>query len=279
MVDLVSVLLSRKLQKNSDRLGMKFPEIVTFLKQILLINLFWICFSSCLHTFSIIAVDCITGEIGSAGATCLDENDWPGTGGAILISDIIPGVGVIHTQSYYIPENQANAHEKMAKGQSPQDIIDWLIENDAEGNSTTRQYGIADYNGGSPRFAAFTGENCVDYHGHIVGKNYAVQGNMLGDSHVLDSMSSAFENTEGDLPVKLMAAMQGSNLIGADKRCKVEGTSSLSAFLRVAKPDDHPESLHLDINVPFTDDGVEPIDILQSRYDAWTETKSCFWDL
>jgi len=50
------------------------------------------------HTFSIVAVDSLTGEIGSAGATCGDSIVWPGTPGAYLISDVIPGVGAIHNR-------------------------------------------------------------------------------------------------------------------------------------------------------------------------------------
>ena len=78
------------------------------------------------HTFSIVAVDSITGEIGSAGATCGDSIIWPGTPGALIISDIIPGVGAIHTQSYHNSTNQSNAHNRMVLGDSPQDIITWL---------------------------------------------------------------------------------------------------------------------------------------------------------
>ena len=50
-------------------------------------------------TFSIVAVDETTGEIGSAGASCLDDTQFPGSGGAFIISDILPGRGAIHTLS------------------------------------------------------------------------------------------------------------------------------------------------------------------------------------
>ena len=66
------------------------------------------------HTFSIVAVDSITGEIGSAGATCLASED-----GAIDISDIVLGVGAIHTQSFWHPTNQVNARTRMNAGDSP----------------------------------------------------------------------------------------------------------------------------------------------------------------
>ena len=221
------------------------------------------------HTFSIVAVDSVTGEIGSAGATCGDSIIWPGTPGAYIISDIIPGTGAIHTQALWDPANQSNANMRMQNGDSPQQIVDWLESNDVYFNPTVRQYGIVDYNNGSPRSAAYTGPNCFDYKNHIIGPNYAIQGNILLSQQILDSMEVRFNNTSGDLADKLMAAMQGAKVIGADTRCMTEGTSALSAFIRVACANDHPDSLWLDINVAGTAQGVEPIDVLQMKYDDW----------
>lgn len=223
--------------------------------------------TSAQHTFSIVAVDSITGEIGSAGATCGDSIVWPNTRGAILISDIIPGVGAIHTQASYNSINQIRARNRMLLGDSPQAIISWLNSNEA--NPSVRQYGIVDLNNGHPRASAFTGANCLDYKNHIVGPNYAIQGNILLGQEILDSMESRFNRTNGCLGEKLMAAMQGAKVIGADSRCTVEGTSSLSAFLRVAKPTDHPDTLFIDLNVAATPQGVDPIDELQLKYDTW----------
>jgi hypothetical protein len=66
-----------------------------------------------------------------------------------------------------------------------------------------------------------------------------------------------------------MAGLQGANVPGADTRCVSKGTSSLSSFLRVAKRDDDPGSLSLDIIIPEVKAGKEPIDSLQHRYDEW----------
>lgn len=224
------------------------------------------------HTFSIVAVDSLTGEIGSAGATCGDSIIWPGTPGAYLISDILPGIGAIHTQSYYLLSNQNNANQRMHMGESPQQIMDWLQINDAGNDPARRQYGAVDYNNGHPRSAAFTGANCLDYKNHITGPGYAIQGNILLGKQILDSMEARYLRTAGSLADKLMASMQGANVVGADSRCTVEGTSSLSAFLRVAKPADHPDSLYVDINVAGTGTGVEPIDVLQTRFNSWATT-------
>lgn len=222
-------------------------------------------------TFSIVAVDSITGEIASAGATCGDSIIWPNTPGALIISEILPGIGAIHTQSYYNSFNQANARIRMEEGDSPEEIISWLEANDWQNDAAVRQYGVVDYNNGSPRSAAFTGENCLDHKNHIIGPNYAIQGNILIGPEILDSMEARFLREEGCLANKVMAAMQGAKVPGADSRCLDEGVSSLSAFIRVAQPGDAYDSLFLDINIAGTGFGVEPIDALQDKYDQWKD--------
>lgn len=221
------------------------------------------------HTFSIVAVDSVTGEIGSAGATCGDSIIWPGTPGAYIISDVLPGLGAIHSQAYWVAQNQQNAREQMTGGNSPEEIIAWLEENDVQSSPGSRQYGIVSYNGGSPLSAAYTGQFADSYKGHLIGPGYAIQGNILLGPQILDSMEARFLRQKGSLALKLMAAMQGANVVGADSRCTPEGTSSLSAFIRVAKPDDAADKLFLDINVAGTAKGIEPIDVLQDKFDKW----------
>ena len=165
------------------------------------------------HTFSIIAVDTLTGEIGSAGATCGDSIIWPGTPGAYIISDILPGVGAIHTQALWTASNQVNARVQMQQGGSPNQIISWLVAHDVQNNPQSRQYGVVDYHDGSSRSAAFTGSSCFDYKNHILGPNYAIQGNILLGQQILDSMEYYFLNTNGCLPEKLMAAMNGAKIV------------------------------------------------------------------
>ncbi|RPG81606.1 MAG: DUF1028 domain-containing protein [Crocinitomicaceae bacterium TMED114] len=229
--------------------------------------------ASAQDTFSIVAVDLATGQVGSAGATCLDDNQI--AGGAVIISDVIPDVGAIHTQSYWIPANQNAAHDQVVdNGLSPEELMAWLEENDAENNPAVRQYGMADLVSGVARAAAFTGDNCIDFKGHIVGENYAIQGNILLGEEILTQMEAGFLETEGALAEKLMAALQGANVAGADNRCLEEGVSSRSAFLRVAYPGDGAEDLTLDLVVSLTPFGVEPIDVLQAEFNAWNGISS-----
>lgn len=224
------------------------------------------CFSQ--DTFSIVAVDSITGEVGGAGASCIDDVGCGGCGGVIIINDLHPGIGAIHTQAYYIASNQNYARNLMNSGISPNGIIDSLIANDVQNNPAIRQYGIVDLYNNSPRVAGYTGTNCMDYKNHIPGKNYSIQGNILLGPQILDSMEARFLAAEGDLACKLMAALQGAKVIGADTRCTNSGNSSLSAFLRVAKPNDIAPAFYLSLNVKSGPAGFEPIDSLQSLFDA-----------
>jgi len=243
----------------------------------LLLFVFFTCKVPAQDTFSIVAVDTITGEIGSAGASCLDEIQFPGSNGAIIISDILPGRGAIHSQSYWNATNQSNARKRMEEGLSPQAVIAWLKANDAQGGFAwvNRQYGVIDLDlQGHPRSAALTGNGCLDWKGHRLGVNYSIQGNILLGPQILDSMEARFIAASGSLSDRLMACLQGANVPGADIRCLQNGTSSLSAFIRVAKPADSDDSLSLDLNVPSLPTGMEPIDSLQRLYNQWKTTVS-----
>ena len=222
--------------------------------------------SSAFCTFSIVAFDPETGEVGSAGASCIANS--------IIISELYPGVGAINTQSYYLSQNQDYASSLMNQNYDPQEIINLLELNDFQSNPSIRQYGIVsiDQNISS---AGFTGENCSDWKGHLTGSNYAIQGNILIDGSVLDQMESSFMNTNGPLSHKLMASLQAAKVPGADARCLDEGISSYSAFIRLAKPDDGSQ-LTIDLNVNsvipyFFNNGIwiDPIDTLQIAFDEY----------
>ena len=219
-------------------------------------------FATSQHTFSIVAVDTVTGEIGSAGATCLDDISFPGSGGAIIISDVLPDVGAVHTQASWIAANQNNANRLLNEGRSAAEIVDWVVQNDAQFNSTIRQYGAVTIKD-SLSSASHTGVNCFNEKDHRTGLDYSIQGNILLNNGILDSMQKAFLTSDG-LPLcdRLMMALQAANIPGADSRCLSEGVSSRSAFLRVAKRGDDPDDLWLDLNVPSTPFRVEPIDSL-----------------
>lgn len=216
-------------------------------------------------TMSIVAVDPATREVGGAGASCLEGL----SGGVLIISDLEPGRWALHTQAAWSSANQQRARQQMVAGKSPQAAMDWLAANDAQGNAAVRQYGVAELFEDSARSAAFTGPNCGNYKGHLTGPAFAIQGNILIGARVLDSMRVRFLRTPGPLADRLMAALQGANLAGADSRCLSEGVSSQSAFLRVARPGDTGGRFTLDLRVPSRPRGKEPIDSLQTLYNRW----------
>jgi len=229
-------------------------------------------------TFSIVAIDSVNGLFGSAGASCVGSSSgYPH--GAQILSDVIPGIGVIHTQAAWTSANQQNAHNWMMMGLAPQQIIDSLVANDAGGNPSTRQYGIVDYNSGHPRSAAYTGVNCSDYKNDTAHLNYSIQGNILMGQKILDSMQVRFLNAAGFLGDRLMATLQGAKVVGADTRCAVRGTSSQSAFIRVGRMTDTADSLYCDLWMAYPTNysgqfPVDPIDSLQTLYNLWKTTTS-----
>ena len=75
-------------------------------------------------------------------------------------------------------------------------------------------------------------------------------------------------------PERLMAAMQGANVPGADSRCLARGTSSTSAFLRVYRPDDTANEPYLNLSILEMPFGEEPIDSLQRLFDVWQGSTS-----
>ena len=218
-------------------------------------------------TFSIVAIDSLTGEVGSAGASCVDMFTT-GISTNDFLGQLIPDLGAINTQAWYIPSNQTNATNRMNMGDTPSQIIDWLVVNDVQSTPELRQNGIVAMVNGSPQAAAYTGTSTDNYKNHIIGDNYSIQGNILLGQEVLDSMEARFMNESGDLTCKLMAALQGANMAGADTRCSGNGTSSLFAFIKVAQPTDMFGSPSFNISVrTHSNSNIEPIDSLQIMFD------------
>jgi len=226
-------------------------------------------------TFSILAFDSITGEVGAAGASCVNLFNFPQFTND-FICELFPGVGAIATQASYISANQVNARTRMNLGDSPNQILNWLQANDVQSNPSVRQYGVVRMMPDSVQTAAFTGSNCMTYKNHIVGPNYTIHGNILLGQQVLDSMEARFLREPGDLACKLMAAMQGAKMVGADTRCASNGSSSLFAFLKVTLPSDvfGSPSFLLSLKTQSTAN-IEPIDSLQNMFNA---VKTCTVD-
>ena len=219
-------------------------------------------------TFSLVAVDPATGEIVSAGASCLDGEVVPG--GALIVSSVLPGVGALHTQSYYSVGNKLHGERLLREGLAASAIVDSLTAADVGGAPALRQYAAVTLApGGEVARGAFTGRSCAPYAGHHVGADFVVAGNILLDSLVLARMREAFTAARAlgrPLAESALAALEAVAYPGADRRCLDAGLSSRSAFLRLARPSDSPEALSLDLVVAFPEGGRDPIDLLAEAY-------------
>ncbi len=160
------------------------------------------------HTYSIVARDSVTGEMGVAV-----QSHWFSVG--TLVSWGEAGVGVVATQSFINPSFGLRGLDLLKSGLSPQQVVDSLIASD-EGRDV-RQLAILDVQG---RAAAYTGKNCIQDAGHIVSENFSVQANLMKTNKVWPAMASAFQNSKGRLAERLLTTMEAAQEQGGDIRGK-----------------------------------------------------------
>ncbi|MCW5704100.1 MAG: DUF1028 domain-containing protein [Bradyrhizobium sp.] len=187
-------------------------------------------------TWSIIARDPFTGQIGIAVATRFFAV------GAV-VPHIAPMAGGIATQALVNPYYGIDGVNLLREGKSPREIIAALTAAD-EGRES-RQLHIMDASG---RIAAHTGHECVDWCGHLDGEGFSIAGNMLVGAQVLDDTAEAYM-AHARLPFaqRLIAAMKAGEAAGGDKRGKQ------SAALLIHGVEEWPD---LDLRV---DDHVDPL--------------------
>jgi len=173
------------------------------------------------HTFSIVARDTVTGEMGVAV-----QSHWFSVGSVVSWGEA--GVGVVATQSFVNPSFGTNGLELLKKGFSPQEAVDKLISED-DGRDV-RQLAILDSKG---RVATWTGKNCIPDAGHTVGNNFSVQANLMLNNKVWPAMAKAFQESKGPLAERMLAALFAAQDAGGDIRGKqsaailvVKGTST-----------------------------------------------------
>ncbi len=192
-------------------------------------------------TYSIVAFDRETGQLGVAV-----QSHWFSVG--TLVPWIKAGVGAVATQSFVKVEYGPNGLKLMEKGFTAEDALRLLVEDDD--NSAVRQVGMVDVKGNAD---AFTGDNCIQYAGHIVGKGYTVQANLMASATVPTAMVVAYESTKGELVDRLMAALEAAQKEGGD----IRGKQSAAIIVTTGEPtgidwkdklfdlriEDHPEPI------------------------------------
>ena len=172
------------------------------------------------HTFSIVARDPATGELGVAV-----QSHWFSVGPIVPWAEA--GVGAVATQSFVDPSYGKNGLELMRAGKSAPDTLKELLEKD-EGREV-RQVAMIDAQG---RVDAWTGKNDIQAAGHIVGKNFSVQANLMLNDKVWPAMAQAFENAKGNLADRMLAALDAAQAVGGD----IRGRQSAALIVVTGKP-------------------------------------------
>ncbi len=157
-------------------------------------------------TFSIVAADPTTGEVGIAVASRF-----------FAVGSVVPygraGVGAVGTQASADTTFGPRGLELLARGALPEEIVTVLLRGDASANR--RQIGIVASDG---RSTSYTGKDCGPWAGGRSGANYAVQGNILAGEPVVVAMEAAFLATKGTLAERMYAALLAGDAQGGDSR-------------------------------------------------------------
>lgn len=190
-------------------------------------------------TFSIVAIDAESGEVGSAVASCSVA-----VGGTVSYSRM--GVGVVNTQHYADLRLGEQVLEAMDSGTSPQSALDGAL--DAGERAPLRQLIAIDRHS---RKAAFTGAACTEVKRHRFGEGCVAAGNMLASDRVVERMIEAFEDGKGErLGERLMRALEAGQAEGGDRR------GQQSAAVKVVPPWGGETAINLDLRV---DDHERPL--------------------
>jgi uncharacterized Ntn-hydrolase superfamily protein len=157
-------------------------------------------------TYSIVARDPVTGELGGAVQT-----RWFAVGAGVLW--VAPGIGAVATQSFTEIAHGPNGLAALGAGHGPAEAMAALLAADA--GRETRQVGIVAADGSA---AAFTGARCVEAAGHETAADVSCQANMMERGTVWRAMVSAFASASGDLAARLLAALRAAEAEGGDVR-------------------------------------------------------------
>jgi uncharacterized Ntn-hydrolase superfamily protein len=201
------------------------------------------------NTYSIVAYDSATGQFGAAV-----QSHW------FKVADVIwveAGVGAVATQSLTLLSYGPLGLEMMKNGKTANQALEGLLASDS--NNAVRQVAMIDTKG---NVAAHTGGKCIAEAGHKIGKNYSVQANLMEKNTVWDAMAAAFENTEGDLADRMMAALEAAQNEGGD----IRGMQSAAMVVVTGEPSGmHYYDRIVDIRV---DDSPEPLTELKRLLDV-----------
>lgn len=160
------------------------------------------------HTYSIVAIDKETGEMGAAV-----QSHWFSVGSSVIWAE--SGVGAICTQSFIEASYGPLGLELMRAGKTAEEALAGLLK--ADQYEAVRQVAMIDNQG---RVAAHTGKDCIPEAGHYIGTGFTCQANLMLKNTVWNAMAKAFQGAQGELVDRLMAALEAAQGEGGDIRGK-----------------------------------------------------------
>lgn len=205
------------------------------------------------HTYSIVARDPVTGEMGVAV-----QSHWFSVGTTVSWAEA--GVGAVATQSFVNKSFGPKGLALLKQGLTAQQTLDKLLSED-EGREV-RQVAIIDTKG---NVATHTGKNCIQHADHIKGQGYSVQSNMMLTKKVSKAMSEAYEKSTGkSLAERLLLALEAAQGAGGD----IRGQQSAAILVVPAKSEGKPwDERTVDLRV---DDHKTPVQELHRLYNVHT---------
>jgi uncharacterized Ntn-hydrolase superfamily protein len=172
------------------------------------------------------------------------------------------GVGAIASQAFANPYLAIDGLRLLEDGLPAERVVEQVIGSDA--GRDLRQLGIVDHEG---RVAAYTGERCIPWAGHILGDGYVCLGNILASEAVVKAMATAYERSSGEpLYERLMQALEAGQEVGGDRRGKQ------AAGMQVISKEEYP---FCDLRV---DDHAEPVAELRRIVNIFDERKRTYPD-
>jgi uncharacterized Ntn-hydrolase superfamily protein len=202
-------------------------------------------------TYSIVARDAETGEMGVA-----TQSQAFAVGNSVPFA--LPGHGVIATQSMAEPMYGSVGLDLLQGGFTAQEVLTALSSVDPQ--PQRRQVAVLGVNGNP---AAYTGDQCVDAAGHLIGDSCVALANMAASPAVWEAMVERFENSGGPLSQRLLSALQAAEEAGGDFRGR------RSAAIMVIRPSTTGRPWHdmaVDLRVDDSRDPVAALaDLLVTR--------------
>ena len=237
-----------------------------------------------LSTWTLVAVDAKTGDVGVAGASCVPSTH------ADAVAALVPGKGAAAVQAFYDLQNRNRVFELLRAGQPADEIIKQVSDSNYDKGFGDRQYGVVTTSQNVAKASAFTGQGNIEWAGsqQDSSQGVTVQGNILVSPSVVSEAIKAFQSDRSggnQLWDRLMRGLEAGSAAGGDARCnnaRVKQTAA-TAFILVARGHDAPYAAKdlgvtdqgtskapwLAISVTERQYGPNPIVDLRRKYDEW----------